>query len=535
MRRTVVALVLAIGLCAPAVAQQQSLFPGLSGAALLDSLVHNYKTDYTYSYNRARDSMFAAVYLESDSVACIYTGWKVYIDRNSSTAPRTQAHNQNVHTEHTWPQSLGASSGHANKDLHHLFPIRSDVNSSRGNKAFAEIDAGDATRWWYLNQSPTTAPSPPHDLWSRTSTGLDRFDVRADNRGRVARAMFYFYTMYRAEADAADPAYFDVQKDVLYRWHRQTPPDALEHSRTQLIASYQAGRANPFVLDSTLVRRAYFPTPPAPLAFDAVYEFTGTTGCTTENLAVTTQPSDAAFGDLTRAGIVCNQGTAVFNSRSWSTAASRSDAVYAEFTVTASGGRTLTFGTDDALSFQSQRSSTGPSSAEVRYSVDGGAFVSLGTWSPPTSSASTSFVMPAITGASNVVFRLYGWNAGGSTGTLRFDDVRLTGETRAAGSLLADEMPAAGFALESIYPNPSHGVASVTYTLPTEAVVSVSVYDVLGRRVAVLVDGESQQAGPRVVNWNGQGLASGLYLVRATFVPASGAAGHAARRVTLVR
>ncbi len=71
------------------------------------------------------------------------------------------------------------------------------------------------------------------------------------------------------------------------------------------------------------------------------------------------------------------------------------------------------------------------------------------------------------------------------------------------------------FALQGSYPNPfGPGGAVIAYDLPAPAEVRLEVYDVLGRRVAVLVDGEEQGAGRQTARFRGTGLASGLYLYR---------------------
>ncbi len=85
------------------------------------------------------------------------------------------------------------------------------------------------------------------------------------------------------------------------------------------------------------------------------------------------------------------------------------------------------------------------------------------------------------------------------------------------------------FALEAAYPNPFALSTTVGFALPEAADVRVSVYDVLGREVAVLVD-EQLEAGRHSAAFDARGLASGVYLVRMTsdgFVEV--------QRVTLVR
>jgi len=67
-------------------------------------------------------------------------------------------------------------------------------------------------------------------------------------------------------------------------------------------------------------------------------------------------------------------------------------------------------------------------------------------------------------------------------------------------------------------PNPFARTTTLRYSLPSRMQVRLAVFDVSGRRVALLVNGW-QGAGPHVVGWDGTGpsgrpLASGLYFVR---------------------
>ena len=62
-------------------------------------------------------------------------------------------------------------------------------------------------------------------------------------------------TMY---TDVADDNFFESQKHVLKEWHYQDLPHADELERSWNIASYQDNMPNPFIVDSTLIRRCYF-------------------------------------------------------------------------------------------------------------------------------------------------------------------------------------------------------------------------------------------------------------------------------------
>ena len=62
-------------------------------------------------------------------------------------------------------------------------------------------------------------------------------------------------------------------------------------------------------------------------------------------------------------------------------------------------------------------------------------------------------------------------------------------------------------------PNPFRAQTTLRYALPTAGPVRMSVYDLMGRRVATLVS-ETQSAGRKKVVFRAQGLASGTYFVR---------------------
>lgn len=60
------------------------------------------------------------------------------------------------------------------------------------------------------------------------------------------------------------------------------------------------------------------------------------------------------------------------------------------------------------------------------------------------------------------------------------------------------------------YPNPFNPETSIEYSLSNAGNVKLKVYDVLGREITTLFNGE-QQAGKHSVSFNGRGLSSGVY------------------------
>lgn len=227
---------------------------GITGQPLMYHVILNYKSSSTLGYNNARDVMYSIIDLEDDdSLKGIYTNYTIFIDSNQDPRPQTNALNMNC--EHSWPQSMGAGSEPQKSDLHHLYPARGNVNSSRGNKPFADIDDNDTDKWWRLDYYETSIPNQYIDEFSEVANNNGAFEPREEVKGNIARSMFYFFTMYN---EVADTDFFNIQKEILYTWHKQDPVDANELNRTWAIAEYQENKPNPYILDSTLVRRIWF-------------------------------------------------------------------------------------------------------------------------------------------------------------------------------------------------------------------------------------------------------------------------------------
>jgi hypothetical protein len=98
-------------------------------------------------------------------------------------------------------------------------------------------------------------------------------------------------------------------------------------------------------------------------------------------------------------------------------------------------------------------------------------------------------------------------------------EVSANGERRILFETNAISTPALPLALCQNRPNPFNPSTTISFSLPGESAVRLEVYDVSGRLVARLLDGEKRGAGPHDVEWNGRdasgrAAASGIYVYR---------------------
>jgi len=69
------------------------------------------------------------------------------------------------------------------------------------------------------------------------------------------------------------------------------------------------------------------------------------------------------------------------------------------------------------------------------------------------------------------------------------------------------------FSLLQNYPNPFNPSTTINYELPTSSLVTLKVFDLLGREVAILAN-EEKTAGRYSVRWNAGNMSSGVYFYR---------------------
>lgn len=72
------------------------------------------------------------------------------------------------------------------------------------------------------------------------------------------------------------------------------------------------------------------------------------------------------------------------------------------------------------------------------------------------------------------------------------------------------------FSLAQNFPNPFNPSTQISFTLAKSSKVTLEVYDVLGRQVATLINGDLRSAGRHEMQFNASDMASGVYFYRLT-------------------
>jgi len=119
-------------------------------------------------------------------------------------------------------------------------------------------------------------------------------------------------------------------------------------------------------------------------------------------------------------------------------------------------------------------------------------------------------------------------------GTASPSTVDLSVAPALTGVVLESAVQPRNFELLQNYPNPFNPTTVIEFTLPTDGHVLLKVYDVLGRHIATLVDGQ-KDAGVYRVTFNGSQFASGVYFYRLTAVGTDGTTFVSVRKLTLLK
>lgn len=221
----------------------RALFDAVSRAARAGQRQHEYSQASDYLFSTADNVTLGGV----RGVVDAYSG--VFVAGSSPDGrdyPEPGDRNRDGHVdagmnvEHVWPQGHFDKALPMRSDLHHLMATFIHPNGVRGNMPFGVVRG----RVVYRNDAGTKSDGAV-------------FEPADFSKGRVARAMLYFYSRYKGQnifSDPRGPRWWEGQIETLLEWNRRFPPDAGERRRNDLVERYQGNR-NPFVDDHLLADR----------------------------------------------------------------------------------------------------------------------------------------------------------------------------------------------------------------------------------------------------------------------------------------
>jgi hypothetical protein len=143
------------------------------------------------------------------------------------------------------------------------------------------------------------------------------------------------------------------------------------------------------------------------------------------------------------------------------------------------------------------------------------------TWNPGnvrTFNGNADSVMVQVSSTANVPLGLYtvavtGTETGGPRTHQRSYQIRVGNFVGITN--LNTEIPKV-FSLWQNYPNPFNPTTNIQFALPVASVVTLKLYDALGREVSVLLNNHSLKAGNYAYDFNAAGLTSGVYFYKLT-------------------
>ena len=239
----------------------ESLIEGTIGDELLEALANqmNIKHRYYTNYDELRGTIPFADEDENDptKIRAFYGGLPI----SNYWDPNNNSNVEGWNREHVWCKSLSGgaypsvsgSNRNAGTDIHQIVPSLNGINSSRGNKPYADLNK-DGTEIIYKH---TTRSFNTGNYYSE-----QYFEPHDGVKGDVARILMYVYTHYSSEVENSSKDYSGDLKfenivyggnnsqaasiNLLLKWHKDDPVSDFEIKRNNYCHSV-TGVRNPFI------------------------------------------------------------------------------------------------------------------------------------------------------------------------------------------------------------------------------------------------------------------------------------------------
>jgi endonuclease I len=196
-------------------------------------------------YSEAKRFLFGKISLKKDDqgyyVEDLYCQKKIRrSDLSTGQIGPMQIPDKIINCEHTWPQSKFTKNFPERMqkgDLHHLYPVNMEANSTRGNYPFGSEPEVIGEHRNY--SEVTTLNNCESSRMLEIFKAGQFFEPPASHRGNVARSLFYFSIRYKMNIDP-------IQEKFLRLWNTEDPIDSEEIERNNQVFEIQKNR-NPFV------------------------------------------------------------------------------------------------------------------------------------------------------------------------------------------------------------------------------------------------------------------------------------------------
>ncbi len=116
----------------------------------------------------------------------------------------------------------------------------------------------------------------------------------------------------------------------------------------------------------------------------------------------------------------------------------------------------------------------------------------------------------------------------------RLKQVDFDGTTDYSAPVNLGQLVPVEFSIEQNYPNPFNPTTSIGYAVPVKSDVTLQVFNLIGQKVATLVQSEVE-AGEHTVQFNASSLPSGIYLANFIAVGQNGSRFTSSKKMTLLK
>ena len=146
-----------------------------------------------------------------------------------------------INREHVWPNSKGVGKEGPGADAHHLRPCDSQLNSTRGNNDFDEVN--------------TSNYAKENGVVTQNKYGSGAFEPQDSAKGEIARIIFYVgmhygpdssYNLTIVDKTGLSSGTQIGKLSTLLKWNNLYPVTAAEIRRNEAVQKIQGNR-NPFI------------------------------------------------------------------------------------------------------------------------------------------------------------------------------------------------------------------------------------------------------------------------------------------------